>query len=95
MCKHFEKNGQKSYKNFCLIHIAIIILSHILYLLYLCPCLDLGLFMSHLCDLCFIFVLISIVINHITSFKQTCSVFCTLFTMSPIFLDSNGVEERE
>ena len=35
----------------CLIHIAIIILSHILYLVYLYPCLDLGLFMSYLCDL--------------------------------------------
>ena len=54
----------------CLIHIAIIILRGILYLVYLCPCLDLALFMSYLCDLIFIFSLIFIVINHITSFKQ-------------------------
>ena len=35
----------------CLIYISIIILMHFLHLLYLCPCLDLGLFMSYLCDL--------------------------------------------
>ena len=34
----------------CLIHISIIILRHILYLPYLCPCLDLALLMSFLCD---------------------------------------------
>ena len=32
----------------CLIHISFIILRHFLYLLYLYPCLDLGLFMSYL-----------------------------------------------
>ena len=59
----------------CLIHIAIIILSHILYLVYLYPCLDLGLFMSYLCDLFFIPGLIFISINHISSFKQTSLFF--------------------
>ena len=39
----------------CLIHITIIILRHILYLLYLCPCLDLDQFMSYICDLLFSF----------------------------------------
>ena len=39
----------------CLIHISIIIVRHFLYLLYLCPWLDLGLFMSYLCDLFFSF----------------------------------------
>ena len=34
----------------CLIDITIIIVRHILYLLYLCPCLDLGQFISFLCD---------------------------------------------
>ena len=34
----------------CLIHINIIIPRHFLYLLYLCPHLDVGLFMSYLCD---------------------------------------------
>ena len=37
----------------------IIILRHFLYLIYLCPCLDLSLFVSYLCDLLFIFILSS------------------------------------
>ena len=56
-------------------HIAIIILRHIIYLVYLVYifsifslCLGLGLFMSYLCDLFMIFSLIFIVINDITSF---------------------------
>ena len=40
----------------CLIHISIIILRHFLYLLYLRPLLDVGLFISYLCDLFFIFM---------------------------------------
>ena len=55
----------------CLIDITIIIWRHILYLVYLCPCQRLGLFMSYLLDLFFIFSLIFFVINHISSFKQT------------------------
>ena len=54
-----------------LIHITIILLRPILYLVFFCPCLGLGLFMSYLCDLLFIFSLIFIVINYITSLKQT------------------------
>ena len=53
--------------------LTIIILRHILYILYLCPCLGLDLLMSYLCDLSFIFSLVFIVIyftNHITSLKQ-------------------------
>ena len=42
----------------CLIHISIIIPKHFLYLLYLCLCLDVDLFMSYLCDLLFISILI-------------------------------------
>ena len=41
-----------------------------MYLVYLCLCIDLALFMSYLCDLFSIFSLIFIVINHITSLKQ-------------------------
>ena len=52
----------------CLIHITIIILRIILYLAYFCPCLGLGLFMSYLHDLCFIFSFIFIAINPTTSF---------------------------
>ena len=51
----------------CLIHKSIIILRHFLYLLYLCPCLDLGLFVSHLCDIFFVFIFIFIMITCIIS----------------------------
>ena len=51
----------------CLIHISIIIVRHFLYLLYSCLCLNLSLFMSYLCDLFFIFIIIFIRINHIIS----------------------------
>ena len=55
---------------YCLIHTTIIILRHILHLVYLCPCLVQGQFMSYLCDPLFIFNLIFIAINHM-SVKQT------------------------
>ena len=37
----------------CLTHISIVIMRHFLHLLYLCPCQNLVLFMSYLCDLSF------------------------------------------
>ena len=52
----------------CLIYITIIILTHNFYLAYLRLFLGLGLFMSYLCDLLFIFSILLIVINHMTSF---------------------------
>ena len=36
--------------SYSLIHLSMIILRHVLYLLYLCPSLDLGVLMSYLCD---------------------------------------------
>ena len=39
----------------CLIHTTIIIRRSILYPVYMCPCLCLGLFMLYICDLFFIF----------------------------------------
>ena len=36
--------------SYSLIHLSMIILRHFLYLLYLCPSLDLGVLMSYLCD---------------------------------------------
>ena len=54
----------------CLIHISIIILRHFLYLLYLCPCLDLGLFMSYLLDLFSILIFIFIMFNRVFSWVQ-------------------------
>ena len=55
----------------CLIHVSMIILRHVLYLLFSCPCLDLGLFMSYLCDLFFFFIFIFVIINRIISWIQT------------------------
>ena len=57
---------------------------HNLYLVYLCQCLGLGLLMSYLCGIFFIFSLVFTVTNHITSLKQTHLSFCTLFRISPI-----------
>ena len=58
----------------CLTHIGIIILRHFLYLLYLCSCLDIGLFMSYLCNLFFIFIFI----------LQTSFFFCLFFRICTI-----------
>ena len=68
---------------FYLIYITIIILRHILYSIHLWP--GPGQFMSYLCDLFFIFSITLIVINHITSLKQTHLCFvhfseCLLFS---------------
>ena len=71
-----------------LIHISNIILRFILYLIYLCSCQGLALFM-YLCDLFFILSFISIVINHITLFKQK-HLFCVhIFRTFLLFLDNN------
>ena len=79
----------------CLIHITIIIVRHILYLVYLHPCLSLCLFMSYLCHLFFIFSLIFIVIEYITSFKQTYLFFIHFLENALLFLGDNVDEERE
>ena len=67
-----------------LLHTTTIILGHILYLVYFCPYLTLGLFLSHLCDLLFIFSLIFIVIKHLTSLKLV-----SLLEYLLLFLDNN------
>ena len=66
----------------CLIHITFIILRHILYLVYLCSCLGLHLFISYLCDLFFIFSLNFIANNHYNLIRQTYLLFCTFFRIS-------------
>ena len=71
----------------CLIYIKIIILRHILCLVYVRPCLGQGLFVLYLCDLFFIFNLISIVINHITPFKIDALVFHRFFRISRIIFN--------
>ena len=68
----------------CLIHINIFILNHFLYLLYLCPCLNVGLFMLCLRDLFFIFIFIFIMINlsrkhHLTKTLLTCFFIILVF----------------
>ena len=77
----------------CLIHISIIVLRYILHLVYLSPCLGLGLFMSYLCDLFFIISLTFIVINHITSFKQT-YLFFVQFLEYLLLFDHDDVDEQ-
>ena len=78
-----------------LIHITIIILRLILYFVYLCPCLSRGLLMSYLCDLFYIFSLISIAINYITSLKQAHLAFAQFFKYLLLFLDNNLNRESE
>ena len=85
------------YKGTCfmkeLIHISIIILRDFFYLLYMCPCLDQGLFMSYVCDLFFIFIFIFIMINQIILWINTRLLFCLFFRICPIILDDNVDEE--
>ena len=64
-------------------------LRHVLYLVYLCPCLGLALFMSYLYDLFFIFSLILIVINHTTPLKQMHLFFVRFTEYLLLFLDDN------
>ena len=77
----------------CLIHISSIILRHFLYLLYLCPCLFLGLFYSYLCDLFFIIIFIFMMISRIISWIQTYMLFPLFFRLCPIVLRYNVDEE--
>ena len=79
----------------CLIHITIIIPRHILYLVYLCACLGLGLFTSYLCSFFSFSASIFIVINHISSFKQTYLFFVHFLEYLLLFLVDNVHEESE
>ena len=77
-----------------LIHITVIILRDILYLVYSCSCLDLDLFMSYLFDLFFDFSLHFILLNYITSFKQTYLFSVEFSEYLLLFLDDNVDEEK-
>ena len=68
----------------CLIHVSMVMIKHFLCLLHLHPCLDLGLFMSYLCDLFFIFIFIFIMINQMILWMQTQLFCCLLFRICPI-----------
>ena len=73
----------------CLIHITSIILRYILYLVYVCLCLGVDLFMSYVCDLLFIFSLIFVAIN------QTHMSFAYFSEYLLLFLDDNVDGEGE
>ena len=66
------------------LQIIIIILRPILYLVYLCSCLGLVLFLSYLGDPFSIVSLIFITINHIISFKQIHLFFAKILRISHI-----------
>ena len=68
---------------------------HISYLVYFGPCLGLGLFMSHIGDLFFIFSLIFIVISSITSWKQTHLFYAHFLDYLLLLLDDNVDEESK
>ena len=51
--------------------------------------------MLYLCDLFFIFSIIFIVIDHMTSFKQTYLFFVNFLEYLLLFLDDNMDEESE
>ena len=70
-----------------------IILRHFIFILF--PCESIGLFMSKLCYLFFIFSLIFIVINQKTSLKQTYLFFVYFLEYLLLFLDHNVDEEWE
>ena len=78
-------------------------LRRFLSLLYLCPCLDLGLFMSYLCDIFFIFIFIFILINGMNTdtlvllpiFQNMTLLILLIFYLffRILFLDDNVDEE--
>ena len=76
-------------------HLTITVLTNILYLVYLSKCLDLGLFVSYLCNLFFIFSLIVISINNISPLKQTYLLFVYFLEYLLLFLDDNMDEELD
>ena len=93
-CLTFSWIGLQTLLRCFLMHISIIIQRHFLYLVYLCPCLDLGLIMS-LCDLFFIFIFIFIMVNHIILWKQAHLFFRHFLEYFLLFLDDNMNNECE
>ena len=60
----------------CLLHIGIIIVRHFLYLVYFCPCLDVGLFMLYQFGLFYTFIFI--MISSIILWIEACPFACLL-----------------
>ena len=69
-CWTFSRIELQMLLGYCLIHRSIWDAYYIL-----CPCLELSLFMSYLCDLFFIFIFIFITINRIISWIQKLAYF--------------------
>ena len=66
------------------------------YIYYVCPCLDLDLFMSYLCDLFFFFIFIFVMTCHIISRKHTrLSFFRHILKYLLLFFDDNIHKECE
>ena len=84
-CLTFSWIGFQIWLRCSLIHISIIILRHFIYLLYLFPYLDVGLFMPYLRDLLFIFFFI---------FRQVCS-FAYFSEYALLSSDDNVNEKSE
>ena len=75
-----------------LIHINIIKSRQIFFLLYLCSCLDLCLFLSHLCDLLFIFIFVFMIVNRVISSKNTCLLFAYGWYTYDVHFEGGGGE---
>ena len=72
----------------------IITLRH-LYLLYLCPCLDLGLFLLHVSDLYLVSIFVFTTNTFIIWWMQTWMFVCLFSRVRPIVLNGNVDEESE
>ena len=79
----------------CVFHTTIIIMKHILYLAYFCPCLGLVLDMLYLFDPFLIYSLVFIIINHIILPKQMHLFFAHFLSCLLIVLDDNMDEESD
>ena len=78
-------SGMWHFNRCCLIHISIILPRHFLYLLYFCPCLDIGLFVSYLCGLFFIFIFIfTDIILLLLTFQNMYYCFCMITWMKNV-----------
>ena len=88
-CLTFSWIERQMLRRCCLIHISIFIICVHVQNYVLC------LFMSCLCDICFIFIFIFIKINHIISRKQTHLFFRHFLEHFLLFLDDNLNEKRD
>ena len=67
----------------------------LIFRIFICPCLGLGLLMSYLCDLFFIFIFIFIIMSHTISLKQSHLFFTHFLEYTLLFLDDYVDEKSE